>query len=151
MAGKRQKKNRYQWFAMDADAFLEDDRVIRLSDREQALWALLLIKMWRSKARIPDDALYLSRILGISKNEAIKFKTRLQELCLLIFHDAELISPRLMDEYNLVEEVYITAIAAGKKSAVRRAELYGTAQPLPNDPSNGCSNGCSNDLRTDID
>lgn len=147
MVAKRQKKNRYQWFAMDVDAFLEDDRVIRLSDRDQALWALLLIKMWRSKARIPDDALYLSRVLGISKNEAIKFKNRLQELQLLIFNDAELISPRLMDEYNLVEEVYISAIAAGKKSAARRAELYGTAQPLPNNPSNRRSN----DLRTDID
>lgn len=115
--------------------------MLRLSDREQALWALLLIKMWRSKARIPDDALYISRILGISKNEGLKFRATLQDLRLLVYDNADLVSPRLKKEYEIVQEVYTSAAIGGKRSAEARAEKYGTAQPNSNAPSNGGSNG----------
>lgn len=140
---QRKKQPRLRWFAMDTDAFLDDDRVQRLTDREQGQWVLLLMKMWRLGARMPDDALFISRAIGLSHKQACEFKAKLEGLKLLV-HDGgkDLFSPRLTKEYAITTAAYEGKSAAGKASAKKRKEINGTAQPckIITLPPNSCSN-----------
>lgn len=148
------RSGRLFWFALDVDAFLDDDRTIRLSDEEQGQWLLLLLKMWRLGAKMPDDALFISRAIGMSRNKAIALKAKLEGLKLLVPDHSQsgchyLISPKLTKEYAAATMAYEQRIEAGKLSAEKRRELAGTAQP-PNF-SNARPNDRSNAERTDID
>jgi len=151
---KREKKDRLRYFAMDVDAFLDDDRTQRLSDGEQGQWLLLLVKMWRLGGRMPDDALFISRAIGIPFKKALAFKAKFEGLKLLV-HDGGnyLESPRMVKEYAIARAAYEQPRDAGRKSAEARKKAYGTAQPLRivRAVSNAVRNAVANDTRTDSD
>lgn len=114
------KKHRVRWLKFFPDDFLEDPRVMRLSPIEQARWLMLLIRMWRLEALLPDDVGLIGNILGMSRNEAIKFRQRLLELKLLVIQVPNLISPRLLHEYQKAHVRYDQLTEAGKAGAAAR-------------------------------
>lgn len=111
------KKHRVRWLKVFPDDLYEDPRVMRLTNIDQQRWLTLLVKMWRLEGVLPDDVSLIGNMLGLQKNEAIRFRHRLIELKLLVSQGADLISPRLLKEYGKAHHRYDQLSEAGKAGA----------------------------------
>ena len=124
---KREKRPpRLAWFALDVDAFLEDPRMSHLTKKEQAQWALILIKSFRNKGIVITDPEIISEQLNIKPKEAKALLAKLMVITDLLKPTGELyeaVSTRLQSEWNRAQEAYDVKSKAGKASG----EKNGTA------------------------
>ena len=120
---RERKQSRLQWFALDADAFLEDPRMLHLSDKEKGQWLLILVKMWRSECLIPDSIQVIRNMTGCTKAEAEGLRNKLISHRLLIYDGNDLHSPRMDKERIVAESSYNQKVEAGKRSAEESAKL----------------------------
>lgn len=114
------KQHRVRWMKLFPDDFLEDPRAMRLTPIDQAKWLMLLMRMWRLEAVLPDDVSLISNLLGVGRNEAIRFRQQLIERGLLELQGKDLISPRLLKEYGKAHKRYEQLSDAGNKGAAVR-------------------------------
>lgn len=115
-----EKEPRVKFFAFYPDDFLDDERVIALSNEDQQLWLMLIIKMFRYQGMIPDSHQFIARLLGISVNKAAKFKQTLLDCTLITYQGQKLLSRRLQKEYEKARSFYQKKSANGKKGADTR-------------------------------
>lgn len=121
---KKKRPSRLAWFAMDVDAFLEDDRMQGLTNREKASWALMLIRSFRTKGMMPIDPQVVAEQTGTTKKEATDLLTKLYSTRLLVqTPDDEKVfdgmSNRMAAEYEMARQSYDRFSNMGKESAER--------------------------------
>ena len=125
MPPKRDKRpSRLAWFAMDADAFLEDDRMQTLTNKEKGAWALMLIRSFRNKGVVITDPAIVAEQTGLSVKEA--------KLLIYKLLDNHIISPtdrpfqatshRLQKEYEIALEAYQRYSQMGMTSAAKHGK-----------------------------
>jgi hypothetical protein len=112
------------WFAMDAEAFLDDPRMQGLTNREKGAWALMLLRSFRNAGMMICDYQVVAEQSGMTKKEAESMILKLFLTGLLqqtpdgekVFDG---ISPRMAKEYAIAKDSYDSHSDRGKKSAAK--------------------------------
>ena len=116
---KKKKRPRLAWFALDADAFLDDERTQVLTNREQGAWLLMLVKAFRRKGCIVGNLDIISEQTGLDKKESRVILDKLTQENLLIEtgKQGEYYSPRLDKEIKTAKASYERFSNMGASSA----------------------------------
>jgi uncharacterized protein YdaU (DUF1376 family) len=115
------------------DAYLGDTK--HLTTIQHGAFLLLLIVMWRSKeCRVPDDNLFLARVVGLTPAQWARMRPILEPLNEV--QNGWWSNKRLRDELNAVKRQRNQKKLAGRASALKRLNRGST---FVEQPSNGRS------------
>ena len=119
------RPRRLAWFAMDVDAFNDDDRMVCLSIKERAQWLMMLVKAFRNKGIVITDPVIVQEQTGATSKEAKALLGKLYDQKLIIPTEDryKAASNRMIKEYEIATEAYERFSAQGKASA----DKHGTA------------------------
>jgi len=113
------------WFAMDVDAFLEDERMQTLTNREKGAWLLMLIRSFRAKGCMVDDPAIWADQTGLPLKDAVALLAKLFMTRLLVPAPSEErtyngMSPRMRGEWQITANAYQKLSSMGAASAIKR-------------------------------
>lgn len=121
---KEKRPSRLAWFAFYVDAFLEDERMQTLTNKEKSAWAMLLIRGFRNKGMIVTDPSIIAEQTGLSNKESKVLVSKLLENNLVnpTGKTYQAISNKLMVEYLKARESYDRFSEMGKLSAEKNGD-----------------------------
>jgi uncharacterized protein YdaU (DUF1376 family) len=132
---KDAKPARLRWFALDVDAFFDDDRTRRLTTREKSFWLMICARSFRSGGRIFADADTIADDTGATTKEAEKLIIKLLATGLLQTEQQNSIdcySPRMVAEYDKARKSYTfyadLGSAGGTAKAIKRKLIEGSVR-----------------------
>jgi hypothetical protein len=125
MPQREKRPSRLAWFAMDADAFLDDPRMQSLTNREKSFWAQMLIRSFRSAGTVMTNPVIFAEQTGATVKEAKELIVKLLTEKLLIPTNKVYVanSPRMQKEHATAAEAYARFAELGKAGGLKRAAL----------------------------
>lgn len=69
----RQDRSPLWWFPVDAQAWLDDDRIMELKARQVSWLVFLRLEAWKREGRLPADMRKLKRLARVTAEDSKRF------------------------------------------------------------------------------
>lgn len=114
---------------LDTGAYISD--TLHLSPAQHGAYLMMIIVAWRSpNCMLPMDDVYLARVTGLGIRTWRKNKDTLLAFW-KVSDDGKLYQPKMIERYKFVSDKRISAMHAGKASALKRNNTGSTVVEIP--------------------